>query len=104
MKAATLLALGFALAAPVGAAELHGTVVCSGMRDGAGAVVYVAGIAGKTFPAPREHAQVDQRNLTFVPHVLAVLAGTTVEFLNSDTVLHNVFSPDPTADNMNLGT
>lgn len=37
-------------------------------------------------------ARMDQRNETFVPHVLAVMAGTTVEFLNSDRTYHNVFS------------
>jgi plastocyanin len=37
-------------------------------------------------------AVLDQRNLTFSPHVLAVRAGTTVEFPNRDRVFHNVFS------------
>ena len=34
----------------------------------------------------------DQRNETFVPHVLAVTAGTVVDFPNSDRIYHNVFS------------
>ncbi len=34
----------------------------------------------------------DQRNLAFIPHVLAVRVGTTVEFPNNDKVFHNVFS------------
>jgi plastocyanin len=34
----------------------------------------------------------DQRNETFVPGVLAVVAGTSVEFPNSDNTYHNVFS------------
>lgn len=34
----------------------------------------------------------DQRNETFVPHVLAITAGTTVDFPNSDHLYHNVFS------------
>lgn len=34
----------------------------------------------------------DQRNLTFRPHVLAVRVGTTVELPNNDRVFHNVFS------------
>ena len=34
----------------------------------------------------------DQRNETFVPHVLAIIAGTTVDFPNSDHIYHNVFS------------
>lgn len=35
---------------------------------------------------------IDQRNLRFAPQVLAVRAGTTVAFPNSDRVFHNVFS------------
>ncbi len=34
----------------------------------------------------------DQRNETFVPHVLAVSAGTIVDFPNNDSTYHNVFS------------
>jgi hypothetical protein len=34
----------------------------------------------------------DQRNETFVPPVLAVTVGSTVDFPNSDRVYHNVFS------------
>ncbi|MBI3950843.1 MAG: hypothetical protein HY314_10370 [Acidobacteria bacterium] len=41
---------------------------------------------------PDEHPVIDQRGLTFVPHVLPVLVGTTVDFPNSDPVSHNVFS------------
>jgi plastocyanin len=38
------------------------------------------------------HAALDQRNETFVPHVLAVMVGTIVDFPNSDLIYHNVFS------------
>jgi plastocyanin len=34
----------------------------------------------------------DQRNETFVPHVLAITVGTTVDFPNRDHTYHNVFS------------
>lgn len=54
-------------------------------------VVYVDTISGKTFPAPTQHPVIDQRGLVFQPHVTAVQVGTTVEFLNSDSVAHNVF-------------
>jgi len=37
-------------------------------------------------------ATLDQRNETFVPHVLAVMVGTVVDFPNSDRTYHNVFS------------
>jgi plastocyanin len=53
--------------------------------------VYVDAIAGKTFPAPTAKPVIDQKGLVFTPHILVVQQGTTVEFLNSDKVAHNVF-------------
>jgi plastocyanin len=38
------------------------------------------------------HAVMDQHNETFVPHVLAIMTGTSVDFPNSDKFYHNVFS------------
>jgi plastocyanin len=38
------------------------------------------------------HVVMDQHNETFVPHVLAIMTGTTVDFPNSDPFYHNVFS------------
>jgi len=38
------------------------------------------------------HAVMDQRDETFVPHVLAITTGTTVDFRNNDRIFHNVFS------------
>jgi plastocyanin len=37
-------------------------------------------------------AVMDQRNETFVPHLLAITTGTVVDFPNSDRIYHNVFS------------
>ena len=54
-------------------------------------VVYVDAIAGKTFATPTAKPVIDQKGLVYTPHVLAIQQGTTVEFLNSDTVQHNVF-------------
>ncbi len=98
-------ALAAALVAPpLAAGDIKGKVTLKGMRNNQDAVVYVDKIAGKTFPAPAKHADINQVNLTFQPRVLPVLEGTTVDFLNSDAVLHNVFSPDACADKFNLGT
>jgi plastocyanin len=36
--------------------------------------------------------RMDQRNETFIPHVLAVDTGTVVDFPNNDRTYHNVFS------------
>src|SRR6516162_6039043 len=54
-------------------------------------VVYVDTIQGKTFPAATKNPVVDQKGLLFQPHITVVEVGTTVEFLNSDKVAHNVF-------------
>lgn len=54
-------------------------------------VVYVDVIQGKTFPAPSEHPLMDQKGLMFTPHIMVVQVATTVDFLNSDSVAHNVF-------------
>ena len=54
-------------------------------------VIYVDTIQGKTFPAPSDKPVMDQKGLMFQPHMMVVQQGTTVEFLNSDKVAHNVF-------------
>ncbi len=106
MKKTLLLLAAAALAvaaAPLQAGDIHGLVACKGASCN-DAIVYVDTIAGKTFPAPTAHAQVNQLNMKFLPRVLAVQVGATVDFLNSDKVQHNVFSPDACADKFNLGT
>ena len=93
-----------AFAMPLFAGDIHGKVTAHGVRNSADAVVYVDHIAGKTFAPPAAHAKIDQKSMQFMPHVLAVQEGTTVDFLNSDALLHNVFTPDACADRFNLGT
>ena len=56
-------------------------------------VVYLEVAPREAFArVPDDHATVDQRSETFLPHVLAVTAGTEVDFPNSDETYHNVFS------------
>jgi plastocyanin len=56
-------------------------------------VVYLESAPSLAFPdADSQRATMDQRNETFVPHVLAITVGTTVDFPNSDNIYHNVFS------------
>ena len=104
MKRTSIALLALSASLPLAAGDIHGKLTCKGASNCADAVVYVAAIPGKTFPAPAAHAKMNQLNMAFVPHVLPVLEGTTVDFLNSDAVLHNVFSPDACADKFNLGT
>ncbi|HEV2202703.1 MAG TPA: carboxypeptidase regulatory-like domain-containing protein [Bryobacteraceae bacterium] len=65
-------------------------------------VVYVEAVAGKTFPAPAKPLDMDQKSLTFRPHLLIAPVGATVEFLNSDNVAHNIFWP-AISNNKKLG-
>jgi plastocyanin len=56
-------------------------------------VVYLDTAPRAAFEEPRDRrVRLDQRNETFVPHVLAVSVGTIVDFPNNDPVYHNVFS------------
>lgn len=56
-------------------------------------VVYLDPAPRAAFDAREDlRPRMDQRNETFVPHVLAIVAGTTVDFPNSDHTYHNVFS------------
>ena len=103
-KSALLAVILSVSAGFTGAGDLKGTVKAVGVKDSGDAVVYVDAIAGKSFPAPEAHALMDQKNLVFIPHVLPVLVGATVDFRNGDAVLHNVFSPDKCADKFNLGS
>ncbi len=80
---------------------IRGKVTMPG-RDYRDVVVYLDGVPG-TFKAPAAPVQVDQKGKVFIPHVLPVVLGTTVEFLNSDDFLHNVFTPSKAADKFNLG-
>ncbi len=84
------------------AANVEGHIVVKSARDNGNAVVYIDKIPGKRFTAPASPAILDQVNLTFTPHVLPVLVGTTVAFPNSDEIRHNVFSPGP--PRFDLGT
>ncbi len=86
------------------AGNITGKVKAKGAKNGGDAVIYIDKIASKTFAPSKEHAKIDQKNLTFKPRVLPIVVGTTVDFLNSDDVLHNVFSPDQCTGKFNLGT
>lgn len=81
------------LAAASWAGEIKGKVSVQGLKSAENIAVYVEAIPGKKFPPPAEHLTIDQRRMAFVPKVTVVLQGTTVDFLNSDSVAHNVYWP-----------
>jgi plastocyanin len=75
------------------AGEVKGQVSAPGLKSAENIAVYIDAIPGKKFDHPAQHVSVDQRNLIFIPHTIVILRGTTVDFLNSDHVAHNVYWP-----------
>ena len=45
---------------------------------------------GKTWPAPKSPAVLDQKGCQYVPHVMGIMVGQPYRILNSDGILHNV--------------
>ncbi|MFQ5587153.1 MAG: carboxypeptidase regulatory-like domain-containing protein [Thermodesulfobacteriota bacterium] len=85
------------------AETIQGTVRLKSKTDADKVVVFIDKAEGDFIP-PEEHPIMDQINLTFVPYVLPVLIGTTVDFHNSDDVLNNIFTPSWAGRKFNLGT
>ncbi len=65
-------------------------------------IVYLEGHTALPAVATDLVPVVDQREISIQPHVMSVIVGTTVEFLNSDSVYHNLFSLSR-AKRFNLG-
>jgi plastocyanin len=87
--------------------EIKGKVSVQGMKSAENIAVYVDVIPDKKFDPPKDSVVIDQRKMAFVPHLVAVQQGTTVEFLNSDPVGHNVYWPSISGNKKlahNLGT
>lgn len=100
-----------ALSLPVNADEqesktgtITGTVKVFRARHSGDVVAYLEGESlKKEYPPPEKHSELNQKNLMFIPRVLPILKGTTVDFLNSDDVQHNIFAPGK-VEKFNLGT
>lgn len=100
-----LFSLGFTAIAVAG--EIKGKVTAQHFKSAEDIAVYVDAIPGKTFTAPAAAPVADQKHMTFVPHIIVVLKGTTVDFLNSDPVGHNVYWPNVSGNKKlahNMGT
>ena len=107
VKAAFAAGLALMLAGAGKANEIKGRVSVQGIKSAESIAVYVDAIPDKKFDAPQEHVVINQIKMAFVPHVVAVQQGTTVDFLNSDPVGHNVYWPSVSGNKRlshNLGT
>jgi plastocyanin len=71
----------------------HDPEAASDAADEKNVVVYLEGekLEGVTVQRPSK-AVMDQKNEKFIPHVLAVQKGASIDFVNHDRVYHNVFS------------
>jgi plastocyanin len=106
-KATIAASLILALTGASQANEIKGKVSVQGIKSAENIAVYVDAIADKKFDPPAQHVLVDQKKMAFLPHVVAVQQGTTVDFLNSDAVGHNVYWPSISGNKKlshNLGT
>ncbi len=98
-------ALLFASASLAG--DIKGKVNVQGIKSAENIAVYIDAIPDKKFDPPAQHPVIDQARMAIAPHVTVVLQGTTVDFLNSDPVGHNVYWPSISGNKKlahNLGT
>ena len=100
LRTLTLAALGTASVALAADGTITGKVDATPAKYLEETVVYLKGVKGLE-RAP-ETRSMDQKAMTFVPHILVVSQGDTVNFLNHDNVVHNVYSPDN--EGYNLGS
>ncbi|MFQ5873608.1 MAG: carboxypeptidase regulatory-like domain-containing protein [Dehalococcoidia bacterium] len=87
------------------AGTIVGKVTARGVRSPKDVVVYMdPNCNGNELqPAGKHTVVMDQVNMVFVPRILPVGVGTTVDFLNSDDVVHTVFTPSRLADKFDTG-
>jgi plastocyanin len=107
VKVILLSLAGLLAAASTFAGDIKGKVSVQGLKSAANIAVYVDTIPDKKFDAPTQHVVVDQKKMEFIPRVVVVLQGTTVDFTNSDPVGHNVYWPSISGNKKlthNLGT
>lgn len=67
------------------------------------AAVYIEAFDATVFTEPAENPVMDQVNLTYTPHVLPVLVGSTIDFPNSDSTRHHVYTSRSSVCQFELG-
>ena len=72
--------------------NIHSSSIIVGDGNTLGNVfVYIkSGLTVSSFPAPNQEATITQAGCNYTPHVLGVMGGQKVKFLNPDGTLHNV--------------
>lgn len=104
LRSLALVIIIMSISANTFASEIKGKVVTNRKRYKENTLIYIEKIQDKEFSPQEKHMVMNQKNMKFIPHVLPVLIGTTVDFMNGDAVMHNVFTPDKIAEKFNLGS
>jgi len=81
---------------PSGAGIVKGSITIGG-KPATGAVVSIEGLSKEQLKTQMslhkpQKRMIDQRNLKFIPTVVAVMVGESVDFPNNDKSWHNVYS------------
>lgn len=99
--ALALAAAGCALAGPALAegGTVKGKVDATPPKYLEDTVVYLKEVPGSY---PKKTHPYDQKGMRFIPHVMTITVGDTVDFLNHDNLVHNVYSSD--GEGYNLGS
>ena len=82
------------------AATVSGTVILRDSRvddvkrrkNYSGVVIALSPVGQPSDPTPGKHYRMLQKDKTFMPHVLPIVAGSTVDFPNDDPIFHSAFS------------
>ncbi len=85
------------------AGKITGIVKVKGLRSPADILVYLVKAPAVQEDLSKTKFTMDQQNLTFIPHILPIPVGASVDFPNNDKVNHNIFSLSRTKK-FNLGS
>jgi len=97
-------ATAFLFTAPLlQAGTISGRIQVRGLPSSEGIMVYIEKGPVPSGNFAKGHFVMDQQDLTFLPHILVVPVGSTIDFPNNDKVNHNVFSLSETKK-FNLGS
>jgi hypothetical protein len=99
-RSLTAFSLALALAPAARAGNVTGAVEITNSQDPAvrknkdysGVVIWLKPVGRPAPPAPPRREAMKQKDRHFIPHVLAVSVGSTVDFPNLDPIFHNAFS------------
>jgi len=105
IRISILAALTAAFGTPhhVGAQGTVSGTLLRGSRSVASAVVQLIPVV-QQMNSGADTALIDQSHLRFTPAVVPLEVGSTIEFLNSDPIMHNVFGPGREESAFDLGT